>query len=168
MISNMTTEQYLLELIQAKNDMKAALKEKGVEVWGGLNTYPDAIRELVFTNKLLVYDGVSFGYSEWSSAPSMNTANIVDMSLLFIGCNKLTKVSLLDISSVVTTSNMFNGCTSLRYVKFKGQPSRLVETAYMFEGCNDLEVYYPGQFASDYEPVIQELAGKGTAISYNE
>jgi hypothetical protein len=164
----MTTEQYLLELIAAKNDMKEALREKGVEVWGGLNTYPDAIRELVFTNKLLVYEGVSFGNSDWVNIPSMNTEHIVDMSALFVGCDKLDKVSLLDISSAVNTSNMFNGCTLLRYVKFKGRPSHLVETSYMFEGCTNLVLYYPGQFASDYEPIIQELVGKGTAFSYNE
>lgn len=42
----MTTAEYLNDLITAKEDMKSAIEEKGVEVTGGLTSYADAINSL--------------------------------------------------------------------------------------------------------------------------
>lgn len=42
----MTTADRLNDLITAKEDMKSAIEEKGVEVTGGLTSYADAINSL--------------------------------------------------------------------------------------------------------------------------
>lgn len=142
MISNMTTEQYLLELIEAKADMKAALKEKGVEVWGGLNTYPDAIRELAPMGVLTVYDGTKFRRSRWVDAPLMNTSMVTNMDSMFMECQSLVSIPQLDTSNVTIMKQMFRFCSDLESIP-EIDTSNVTDMEWMFDGCTSLTTVPP-------------------------
>lgn len=133
----MTTEQYLLELIQAKNDMKEALREKGVEVWGGLNTYPDAIRELSPMGTVTVYDGTKFKFSTWVNPPLLDTSNITDMSGMFLACYNLKSIPQLNTSNVTNMSGAFEECNSISTIPIL-DTSNVDDMSRMFYGCGRL------------------------------
>ena len=137
MISNMTTAQYLLELIQAKNDMKEALREKGVEVWGGLNTYPDAIERLAPMGAITVYDGTKFSYSTWDSPPLLDTSNVTDMSRMFYFCLDLQSIPQLNTSNVTNMSGAFEECNSISTIPLL-DTANVTDMSRMFYGCGNL------------------------------
>lgn len=134
MISNMTTAQYLLELIQAKNDMKEALREKGVEVWGGLNTYPDAIYQI---KPMYLLDGMKLENSLWEYLPNYDFSYVADFSRMFAGCNRLTYLPRINATNSTTTSRMFYGCHTLNNIGYMNT-SNVLDMKYMFYGCSSL------------------------------
>jgi hypothetical protein len=71
----MNTAEYLNTLIDCKEDMKAAIKSKGVTPEGGLSTYADAISEIEWDLRdievIYIPNGVNFGdYFYYYSTPA--------------------------------------------------------------------------------------------------
>ena len=62
----MNTAEYLNTLIECKEDMKAAIEERGITITGGLSTYADAIEEIEwdFRDVEVIYipNGVNIGF----------------------------------------------------------------------------------------------------------
>ena len=71
----------------------------------------------------------------------LNTANVTDMSYMFLGCKKLTSldVTKFNTAKVTNMSNMFANCsklTSLDVTKFNTEKVR--DMSYMFYNCSKL------------------------------
>ena len=71
----------------------------------------------------------------------LNTANVTDMSYMFLGCKKLTSldVTKFNTAKVTNMSNMFANCsklTSLDVTKFNTE--KVTGMYYMFYGCSKL------------------------------
>jgi hypothetical protein len=163
----MTTEQYLSELIAAKNDMKEALREKGVEVWGGLNTYPDAIDRIPAVELSAILkceDGIrlhtggempQLDISALTSMDSMfsgnaliptgpftsfgldNLYNVTSMDSTFRNCSNLEYVEIPNATKVMNITECFAHDTALETVEL-GLPSRISSSARAFEDCESL------------------------------
>lgn len=106
--SIMTTTDKLIRLITAKRDMKEALKEKGVETWGGLNIYPEAIDRIPaveLRDGLIVRDGVTLAFSTINGL-TIYTDGVNDMSYMFYGCT-IVNLNQLDTSDAIDMSYMF-------------------------------------------------------------
>ena len=102
-------------LVNAKNDMKSAIEEKGVTVSGGLSTYADAIREIeqngdIIINKLEIPANTKFGYSNWEEPLAIDTSEYTDMSNMFFGCSNLKTAPNMETSNVTNMRQMFWDC----------------------------------------------------------
>lgn len=132
-MSNNTIADKLQDLITAKQDMKDAIAEKGVEVEGGLVTYADAIEKIEGSGvRIEGFDwwfpiGTIFMNSEFTEAPLFDTHNFTDMHNMFMGCTNLTTVPSYDTSKVTDMDNMFWMCGALESIGFLDMSK--VETA---------------------------------------
>lgn len=185
----MTTTEYLIELIAAKRDMRAALLEKGVQTWGGLNIYPEAINRIsTRVARIILTNGMKLCNSEWetievdcSNVTSLeelflgcvslknvgigDTSHITDFSEMFSGCYQLVVAPELDISSLSHNWRMFYECYRLEEVRFKGNPSGWLSNG-SFAGCEaNGTLYYDSRY--DYSDVIEDLPSNWRAIPYN-
>lgn len=112
----MTISDRLNDLITAKEDMKSAIEEKGVEVTGGLTSYADAI-DSIDVGTEVYYNfpaGTKFGRSTITVVPKcmvdyINTCT--DLSSMFEYCNHLIAVPKLDTSNATSVYAMFYQCS---------------------------------------------------------
>ena len=95
-----------------------------------------------------------------------NTANVTDMSAMFIDCSSLTSVdvSMFNTSNISQTStdgmtNMFNGCSSLTSLDLSSFTNGTVLSVEgMFSGCTNLEtITFSSSFASTYVQYMREM-----------
>lgn len=135
----MNTAEYLNTLIGCKEDMKAAIEERGITITGGLSTYADLINSLngnypvpnkfdkntIFMGSKIV-DMPFIDTTEWTSTSQMfedvntlqtvklfDTSSVTDMSRMFLYCSSLTSIPLFNTSNVVDMSYMLNTCSLL-------------------------------------------------------
>jgi surface protein len=66
-----------------------------------------------------------------------DTANVTDMSSMFINCSNLTTVPLFDTSKVENMNSMFNYCFKLTTVPLF-DTSKVTNMSYMFNSCSNL------------------------------
>lgn len=135
----MTIADNLQTLIDCKADMKAAIEEKGVTVSGGLSTYADAIRSIETGDATIINvpTGTKFGYSTFTTGPSIDTSEYRDMSYMFYNCYPLKEVPLYDTSNVTNMSYMFCGCQALTSVPLF-DTSKVTSMNSMFSDCQVL------------------------------
>lgn len=133
----MNTAEYLNTLIECKEDMKAALIEKGVTPTGGLSTYADAIRN----NITDAVSGICFGNSIFGTAPNIDTSNRSDFSDLYLNCRNLKSVPELDTSNAVNMSYMFESCRALTSVP-NLECGKVTNAYEMFYYCDKLKDIY--------------------------
>ena len=106
----MNTAEYLNTLIECKEDMKAALIEKGAPPAGGLSTYADAIRS-IGSFKINIAEGTKFGGATFGDMLNFDFSNVKDGSIMFRGFAGDTLI--LNDSLVVTNAKgMFYDCHS--------------------------------------------------------
>ena len=73
---------------------------------------------------------------------NLNTNSATDMRAMFYNCSKLTTLDLssFNTSAVTTMSYMFQGCTSLNSLDLSNfDTSNVSNTSYMFDMCSNLE-----------------------------
>ena len=111
-----TIADKLQDLIDAKADRKSAIKEKGVEVTGGLVTYADAINSI--DNGTEIYytfpTGTKFSRSTINLIPKCMVDHIntcTNLTMMFAYCDHLITVPKLDTSNATTVSAMFRSCS---------------------------------------------------------
>ena len=102
------------------------------------------------TSEVVNMSGMFSVYGAYSTYPllsdivgleSFDTRNVTDMSLMFLGCRKITSLDLnnFDTSSVTNMSYMFNGCSSLISLDVSNfDTSSVTNMSYMFYGCSNL------------------------------
>ena len=113
----MTTTDKLIRLITAKRDMREALKEKGVETWGGLNIYPDAVNRIgKFAPGIKLIDGMRLSYSRWESV-FVDCSEVTSLQNLFSSCNNLKYFNITDTSHITNFSYMFSNSFAIEYVE---------------------------------------------------
>ena len=113
-ISIMTTTEYLIELIAAKRDMRAALLEKGVQTWGGLNIYPEAIDKInQSVDELVVEPDMRFGFNQWVISPILDMSLTSSLEGMFISSKDLKQVYLSNTSHIRNMRSAFRNCEAL-------------------------------------------------------
>lgn len=164
----MTTTEYLIELIAAKRDMRAALLEKGVQTWGGLNIYPEAIDRIptveLRSAVLKCEDGIRLHTR--GEMPQLDISALTSMDSMFSGnalipTGPFTSFSLDNLYNVASMDSTFRNCSNLEYVEIPnatkvmnitecfaldtaletvelGLPSRISSSARAFEDCESL------------------------------
>lgn len=135
----MNTAEYLNTLIECKEDMKAAIEERGVTVTGGLSTYADAITSIngayPIPNKFDI--NTKFSYSDIVIMPSIDTTGWTSTVEMFDSCNKMREVGWFDTSNVTSFERMFLSCSELENVPLYN--SEKVTNMYLFlAGCVNL------------------------------
>ena len=150
----MNTAEYLTQLIDCKEDMKAALIEKGAPPTGGLSTYADAISEIYQKPLPTSITSIKFGSCTVSSIDlfkiGLNTENYTDMSYMFNGCNNLTGVSNLITDNVTDMSGMFANCNIITARELN--TINVTDMSGMFYNCQSLR-YVPLYEAGNVENV---------------
>ena len=130
-----------------------------------LNTIPPINTSNVTTMYYMFYECTNL-----VTIPELDTSNVTDMQYMFSYCNKLTTISLIDISNVTTMEYMFNACYKLEEIKFKGNPQYLTKITNMFyytgRDVEDAKMYYPQEFETNYQVIIDALPTNWTAIPY--
>ena len=134
----MTISDRLNDLITAKEDMKSAIEEKGVEVTGGLTSYADAIRSIEGDLPVgSLPDKTKLQYNSWTVGPELDTSAMTDMSEMFVSCTNMTSMSLFDTSKVTTMKMMFYNCYNLTNVPLF-DTSNVTDMSNMFGDCRAL------------------------------
>ena len=101
------------------------------------------------------------------SVPYYNTSKVKNFESMFSGCNKLSSTSEFDLSSATTTKNMFWYCYKLTYIQFRGNPVNLTNTKDMFYEIRGAgRMFYPAEYAENYQIIIDQLPSQWTAIAY--
>ena len=150
----MTTTEYLIELIAAKRDLRAALLEKGVQTWGGLNIYPEAVDRIkvnytYLDNDVLVCeDGARLELL--GPTPKLDVSLMTSMNYMFkdngyytmIGTGEqiayFTSFYLESVNQVRSMVETFEGCTALESVIIP-DTSNVTNTYHMFGECESLK-----------------------------
>lgn len=101
------------------------------------------------------------------SVPYYNTSKVKNFEQMFFSCSDLSSTSEFDLSSATTTKNMFNYCNKLTYVQFRGNPVNLTDTTGMFSSITSTgRMFYPAEYAENYQIIIDQLPSTWTAIAY--
>ena len=69
---------------------------------------------------------------------NLNTENVIDMSLMFNGCESLTSVDVsgFNTANVTEMYSMFDGCSALTALDVSGfNTANVTDMGYMFNGC---------------------------------
>ena len=72
---------------------------------------------------------------------NLNTENVIDMSLMFNGCESLTSVDVsgFNTANVTEMYSMFDGCSALTALDVSGfNTANVTDMGYMFNGCESL------------------------------
>lgn len=78
-----------------------------------------SISDMRETKELASVDSMFYACSRLLTSPAINTSNVSNFRDMFNSCQLLRVVSELDMSSAVSTDNMFKGCTSLQTLNIK-------------------------------------------------
>ena len=102
---------------------------------------------------------------------SFDTSKVTNMGDMFNSCSNLTTISNLDITNATSMSYMFSNCYKLQSITFKGKTtSSLIMYSSTFTNAGkDVTnpiLYYPQEFANDYQKIINVLPSKWTAVPY--
>lgn len=163
-----TTADKLNKILESKAAIKAAIEAKGVsDVGDVLAEYPDKIASISGgSGKLVVPNGLKFGYSTSFDASqfdtsqvtdmsqmfngyqgtsldlsSWNTSNVTIMTYMFINCTNITSLDLssLNVDNVTDMSCLFGNCYAIKSINLAGwNTSNVVNMSSMFEYCNAL------------------------------
>lgn len=134
---------YVNELEIVKNDIKAAIREKGVTVSGGMTTYASKIRKIgEEADDNYVIDGyMNFMYSSvknFSDKYVFETRG--NIKRMFLSCAQLETAPYFKIGSIRDYGNqMFYGCKSLKNVPLYDF-SNFDYLEMVFMNCESLEI----------------------------
>lgn len=78
------------------------------------------------------------GCSKLSTLSNLDFSKLVTAYYMFSGCSSLTSFST-PLPKVTTANNMFQGCSSL--TSFDSNLQSLTNARYMFSGCSNLESF---------------------------
>lgn len=183
-----STVEYLQELIDAREQMKTSINNKGVQVSGGLNSYDDAIKK--FSGSDVKISGLRFAYSTFERLPHgydvtgmrncswmfYKCKNLVEQPPMnphpinlvhtFSQCRSITEIEL-DITDVTSMEGTFDNCISLVKLTLKGQPqSDVYVSPYTFDNITtNGTLYYDSRY--DYSRIISYIPSTWTAVPIN-
>ena len=83
---------------------------------------------------------------------NLNTENVIDMSLMFNGCESLTSVDVsgFNTANVTEMYSMFDGCSALTALDVSGfNTANVTDMGYMFNGCAALTTLDVTNFATE-------------------
>ena len=143
-----TVSENFNRIIQAKNDIKTAIENKGVFVGDvTIDHYADKIASIpqeVNSNKVILPNKTKFSGSTdtFIDTAAMDASNITQMGNMFSYCINLTSldVSNWDTSNVTDMRSMFYTCQNLTSVGDLSNwvTSNVTNMRTMFEGCYNL------------------------------
>ena len=157
----MTTTDKLIRLITAKRDMREALKEKGVETWGGLNIYPEAVDrigedmpiEVISSDVLFCEDGTRLRF--YGSVPQIDVSKMTSMERMFYDNGVFREFEIDDVFTVNSLSWTFAQCLGLERVSI-GKAEYVNNINGTFAGCKNLKyVYLPLSKVDDSKYTFQ-------------
>lgn len=100
-----------LDLLESvKFDIKNALIDKQLPIFGGLSTYAESIK---YSGRCPLPNGTMLKGSTFVTVPDYDFSMITDMSDMFRDCKYLTTIPQLDTSNVTNMDSMFDYCESL-------------------------------------------------------
>lgn len=134
----------LQELIDSKADMKSAIREKGVEVEGGLTSYASAIRKIQTgsgSGDDIDWNDVRFGGSKSIPLKPNELYKCGDMDYMFTSCNSWVlhsngfDLSQVDCRFATSFDGIFNNCNLNDHDIFTNwDTSNVVSMKKAFEG----------------------------------
>jgi len=136
-----TTEITDTNLISQLNELEKAMSKDGQTNISQVNNdlpfiiSASALKE--WQESLVVPDGMKFANSTLSQFTNLNTAQVTDMSYMFMECSSLTDVGEIDTSLVTDMSYMFQNCSSLESVP-NLDTSNVTSMSGMFAGCAEI------------------------------
>lgn len=100
----------------------------------------------------------------------LKTSNATDFYFIFDGCKSIKKVKI-NITKAENMQAMFGNCFNLEEIYFEGNPSYsnifLRDTFYRAgENVDNPIMYYPQEFETNYQQIINVLPSKWTAVPY--
>lgn len=132
------TNLNLLESV--KFDIKNALIDKQLPIFGGLSTYAESIK---YSGRCPLPNGTMLMASTFVTVPDYDFSMITDMSDMFRECKYLTTIPQLDTSNVTNMDSMFDFCESLTSIPLL-DTSNVEDFENAFRRCVNLQ--YLGGF----------------------
>ena len=123
----------------AKDDIKEALENKGIEVGDiGIGEYADKINGIESVSDYYI-ESLSSGKTIIEAIKKIPVIQVTGSMKNFAnGCTKLESVSMLDTSKVTNMSYMFSGCDKLKSIP-QLNTSNVTNFERMFQSCYELE-----------------------------
>jgi len=145
------------------------------------------------TSKVTNMSNMFYNCNKLTSIPNLDTSNVTNMSNMFFACGNLTSIPNLDTSKVTDMGNMFYNCEKLRTITlnvnnvinmnetfyvtyaleeviFVGNPQYLTNINNIFGlagyKVENPKMYYPQEFETNYQKIINVLPSNWSAISY--
>lgn len=122
---------------------------------------------VINTSECVDMNNMFYNAFRLESVPYYNTSKVKDFEYMFGNCEKLSSTLELDLSSATTTKDMFYYCNKLTNIQFRGNPVNLTNTTSMFRSVRTTgRMFYPAEYAENYQIIIDQLPSTWTAIAY--
>lgn len=91
------------------------------------------------TSNVSIMNSMFYDCKDLTSIPQLNMSKVYNTGSMFYNCANLASASV-DMRAVETASSMFYNCTNLKSVKLTGVSAILNATYNLFNGCTSLEL----------------------------
>lgn len=129
----MNTAEYLQEIINSKSDIKAALRERGINVSGGFKSIPPFMNRLFETRSMTLEKGMYIGRGNLDGI-LLNAVGLTSLAGLFKDNTDIITIRIR-IETVKNMSQMFMGCKNLQTIYVFGKVAGNLDMTDMFDGA---------------------------------
>lgn len=129
----MNTAEYLQEIINSKSDIKAALRERGINVSGGFKSIPPFMNRLFETRSMTLEEGMYIGQGNLDGI-LLNAGNTTSLAGLFKDNTDIITIRI-QMEKVKNMSQMFMGCKNLQTIYVFGKVAGNLDMTDMFDGA---------------------------------
>lgn len=131
----MNTAEYLQEIINSKSDIKASLRERGINVSGGFKSIPPFMNRLFETRSMTLGEGMYIGRGNLDGI-LLNTGNTTSLAGLFKDNTDITTIRIR-MEKVKNMSQMFMGCRNLQTIYVFGKVAGNLDMTDMLDGAGN-------------------------------
>lgn len=129
----MNTAEYLQEIINSKSDIKAALRERGINVSGGFKSIPPFMNRLFETRSMTLEEGMYIGQGNLDGI-LLNAGDTTSLAGLFKDNTDIITIRI-QMEKVKNMSQMFMGCKNLQTIYVFGKVAGNLDMTDMFDGA---------------------------------
>lgn len=133
----MNTAEYLQEIINSKSDIKASLRERGINVSGGFKSIPPFMNRLFETRSMTLEGGMYIGRGNLDGI-LLNAGNATSLVGLFKDNTDITTIRIR-METVKNMSQMFMGCKNLQTIYVFGKVAGNLDMTDMLDGAGNGE-----------------------------
>lgn len=129
----MNTAEYLQEIINSKSDIKASLRERGINVSGGFKSIPPFMNRLFETRSMTLEEGMHISQGDLDGI-LLNAEDTTSLAGLFKDNTDIITIRIR-METVKNMSQMFMGCKNLQTIYVFGKVAGNLDMTDMLDGA---------------------------------